>query len=211
MPKRSGYEAAVRTAVEKLGKVDLADRCARLGLPKPQDGILKLRTFGMDMILRMSDFQLILVDSDKPAKISDRILVLHYLLCDLPVHQTDELISFRDLKGGMFYWEPFFSRTVRPLVQRIGNDLELLRNNLEKFDWEPVSLGDFGARIHVIGRLYLTLIYRLGDEEFPASADLLFDAGIKRVYDAEDAAVLASRISMGLIMNDEGSLNYPEA
>ncbi len=199
MPQKTVYEAAVRDAVEKLGKVDLAERCTSLGLSKPQDGILKLRAFGMDMVLRLSDFQLFPADSDKPAKISDRILVLHYLLCDLPVQQTGELISFRQMDSGQFYWPAFLSRSVRPLVERIGNDLELLKKNLGRFDWEPVSLGDFAACIHAVGKVYVTLIYRIGDDEFPASADLLFDSSIKRVYPTEDAAVLASRICLGLL------------
>jgi hypothetical protein len=199
MPKKTGYESAVRAAVEKLGKVNLADRCSRLGLTEPRDGILKLRAFGMDMVLQVPDFELILVESNKSAKISDRILVLHYLLCDLPVQETGELISFRQMDSGQFYWPAFLSRSVRPLVQRIGNDLELLKKNLSRFDWGPVSLGDFAARIHAIGKVYVTLIYRIGDEEFPASADLLFDSSIKRVYPTEDAAVLAGRICLGII------------
>jgi hypothetical protein len=199
MPKESGYGEAICLAIEKLRNVDLDVRCANLGLSKPQNGILKLCAFGTDMILRLSDFQLFLADSGKPAKISDHILVLHYLLCDLPIHQTDELISFREMDSGMFYWEAFLSRSVRPLVKRIGNDLELLKTNLKRFDWKPVSLGDLGARIHAIGKVYVTLIYRLGDEEFPPSADLLFDAGIKRIYPTEDAAVLASRICLSLL------------
>jgi hypothetical protein len=85
------------------------------------------------------------------------------------------------------------------LVQRIGNDLQLLKKNLGRFDWEPLAIGDFAARVHVIGRLYLTLIYRLGDEEFPAEADVLFDPDVQRVYNAEDASVLAGRICLGLL------------
>jgi hypothetical protein len=201
MPKKSGYESAIRVAVEKLRDVELGDRCTRLGLSKPQDSILKLRAFATDMILRLPDFQLILAESDKPARISDRILVLHYLLCDLPIPDTDELISFRQMNSGMFYWEAFLSRSVRPLVERIGNDLELLKTNLNRFDWESVSfsLGDFGARIHAIGKVYVTLVYHLGDDEFSASADLLFDATIKRVFPTEDVAVLASRTCLGLL------------
>ena len=80
MSKKSGYETAVRAAVEKLKKIELSERCTRLGLPEPQDGIIKLRVFGTDMVHRLSDYQLILADSGQPAKISDRILVLHYLL-----------------------------------------------------------------------------------------------------------------------------------
>lgn len=199
MSKKSGYEAAVRAAVEKLKKIELSERCTRLGLPEPREGIIKLRAFGTDMVLRLSDYQLILADSGQPAKISDRILISHYLLCDLPIPDTDELISFRQMDSGQFYLPAFLSRSVRPLAERIGNDLALLKKNLNRFDWEPVSMGDLGARIHAVGKVYVTLVYRLGDEEFPASADILFDAGIKRVYPTEDAAVLASRICMGLL------------
>jgi len=199
MSKKSGYESAVRAAVEKLEKIELAERCTRLGLPEPEDGIIELRAFGTDMILRLSDYQLILADSGQPAKISDRILVLHYLLCDFPIPATDELISFRQMDSGQFYLPAFLSRSVRPLAARIGNDLALLKKNLDRFDWEPVPMGDFGARIHVVGKVYVTLIYHIGDEEFPASADILFDTGIKRIYPTEDAAVLAGRICLGLI------------
>ncbi|MCP5107491.1 MAG: DUF3786 domain-containing protein [bacterium] len=199
MSWKKAHEEAIRIAVEKLQDVDIAGRCRRLGLGEPQNGIFKLRAFGMDMVLRLPGFEMVLGDSDTAVKAGDRILVLHYLLCDLPVVETRELISFRELTGGQFYWEPFCSRTVRPLVGRIGNDLELLKKNLDKFDWEEVSYGDFGARIHIVGRLYLTLIYRLGDDEFPPATDVLFDASVKRVYNAEDAAVLASRICLALL------------
>lgn len=199
MPKKSGYEAAIHEAVEKLQEIDLVSRCAKLGLPEPRQELLKLRALGTDMILHLPGFQLVRADTGKPVKVNDRILVLHYLLCDFPIPGTDELISFRQLEGGIFYWEAFLSRSVRPLAQRFDNDLALLKRNLNRFDWQPVPLGDMGARIHSIGKVYVTLIYHLGDEEFPAAADLLFDASIRRVYCTEDAAVLASRICLGLV------------
>ncbi|MDQ1352563.1 MAG: hypothetical protein QG657_2869 [Acidobacteriota bacterium] len=202
MPKTTGYETAVRAAVEKLRTIDLSGRCARLGLPNPQDGLLEFRAFGTDMVLRQSDFELFQAGTHTPARESDRILILHYLLCDLPIPaagENSELISFRQFDSGMFYWEAYLSRGVRPLVERIGNDPELLKRNLARFDWQPVPLGDLGARIHAVGSVYITLIYRLGDEEFPPSADLLFDAGIKRVFPTEDVAVLAGRICLGLL------------
>ncbi len=199
MSKISGYETAVRAAVEKLRTIDLIGRCARLGLPKPHDGLLAFRAFGTDMVLSQSDFELFQAGTHTPARESDRILVLHYLLCDLPIPVTDELISFRQLDSGMFYWEAFLSRSVRPLVERVGNLLDLLKRNLARFDWQPILLGDLGARIHAVGNVYVTLIYRLGDEQFPPSADLLFDAHIRRVYPTEDVAVLAGRICLGLL------------
>jgi hypothetical protein len=199
MSQQHGYEAAIRFAVDKLESIDLTERCAVIGLPEPKNGTVRFRAFGADMELRVPGFHVFFRDTGKPVKPADRILILHYLLCDLPIRSGGDLVSFRRLPGGPFYVEPFKSRTVRPLVKRIGNDLQLLKKNLGRFDWEPLAIGDFAARVHVIGRLYLTLIYRLGDEEFPVEADVLFDSDVQRVYNAEDAAVLAGRICLGLL------------
>ena len=199
MTWEKAHEEAVGIAVERLREVDIDRRCESLGLSKPDGGSVRLRAFGEDMTLLLPGFQLVFTGSGEPVKANDRILVLHYLLCDLPVEETGELISFRELTGGQFYWEPFCSRTVRPLVGQIGNDLELLKSNLNRFDWEPVSLGDLGARIHAVGKLHCTLVYRIGDDEFPPAADFLFDSSFKRIYNAEDAAVLAGRICLSLL------------
>jgi hypothetical protein len=199
MSKQIAQNEAIRLAVEELKHVDLTVRCACLGLSVPEDEVVRLRAFGMDMLLYPADFHLITADTGEPVKPGDQILVLHYLLCESPIVLTGELISFRGLPGGQFYWQPFLSRTTRPLVGRIGNDLERLRTNLQRFDWEQVPMGDFGARVHVIGKLDMTLIYYQGDNEFPPTADLLFDACIKQVFVTEDVAVLASRICLGLL------------
>lgn len=199
MSKHTAQEEAIRLAIEKLKDVDLTSRCSLLGLPLPENGVAHLRAFGMDLILQPPDFQLIKAATGEPAKLSDSILVLHYLLCESPIALTDELISFKGFPEGQFYWQPFLSRTVKPLMSRIGNNPDLLRQNLQRFDWEEVAMGDFGARIHAIGRLYVTLAYYRGDDEFPPTADVLFDACIKQVFVAEDVAVLASRICLGLL------------
>lgn len=203
MSKLSAQEKAIRQTVEKLlsrnaitdtnlHNLDLSVTNGKKSLP--------LRIFGTNMILNPADFQLTIADTGKPSKSGDRLLLLHYLLCDVPICPANELISFRDIPGGQFYWQAFVSRTVKPLATGIGNDLELLRKNLNRFDWETVDdIADIAAKIHALGKIYVTLIYRCKDEEFPASAQLLFDASIKRVYSAEDAAVLASRICLGLL------------
>jgi hypothetical protein len=119
-------------------------------------------------------------------------------LCEQPLQPSDELIPFREFPGGMFYFEPFLSRTVRPLVKRYGNNLEKLKETLSYLDYEELELGDFGARIHCFGCIYITLIYRLGDEEFPAEAELLFNRPAKHALSAEDAVVMAARICFRL-------------
>ncbi len=199
MSKQSAQHDALVIASDKLRSVNLSERCPQLGLPVPENGILRLRALGKNMVLALSDFSLVDADTAKPVKTGDQVLILHYLLCESSVTPVEKLISFRGYPEGQFYWQPFQARTVNPLLGRIGNDLDLLQEHLDRFDWEPVDIGDFGARIHVIGPLSLTLSYHLGDDEFPPSADVLFDACITQIFVAEDVAVLASRICLGLL------------
>ena len=200
MSKELGYREAIRLAISKLNNIDLAHRCENLGLPAPdEEGTINIHAFGVNWELRSGDFQLINADTNEPAKATDRILILHYLNCDLPVPETDVFISFRELPGGEFYWQPFRSRTIQPLVDRFQNDLEQLKHNLNRFDWKPIKYGDLSARIHSIGRLDISLTYFRSDEEFPATAEILFSENIKRVYTTEDATILASRICQGLL------------
>ena len=131
----------------------------------------------------------------------DRLLVLHYLLCDVPLCASGEWITFRQFPGGQFYWEPFCDRTVRPLVEEIGDDLALLRRRLDRFDWSPVVAGDVGAAVRVVGKMQVAVVYRRGDEEFPAGAEILFDSSLKQVYWTEDAAAVAGRVCRGLREN----------
>jgi hypothetical protein len=198
MSKAEAVQTAITRATESLANIDWAARCQNLGLDTPADNRLSLRMFGQDMTLDLSTFELTDAGGldSRPA---DLLLLLHYLQCEFPVQAGGELVSYRSLSGGQFYYGPFQSRTVNPLVGRHGHDLDGLRKNLDRFDHERTGQGDVGARIHALGNLYITLVVHEGDDEFPASADVLFDDCISRVYDAENAAVMASRICIGLL------------
>jgi hypothetical protein len=198
MSKLEAQTEAVRIAVSKLQQIDILTRCALLKLPAPVDGRLNLRAFGTDFFLTTDTFELFLAQSGKAAKEADRILILHLLLCEQPLAPSFEMISFRDFPGGAFYLEPFLSRTVRPLIKRHGNNLVDLEKVVHRFDFEKLDIGDFSVRIHAVGCLYVTFVYRIGDDEFPASAELFFNLPTKRALCAEDAAVLAGRICFGL-------------
>ncbi len=199
MSKKSGQQKAIHLAIEKLLQINLYDRCCLHGFDEYVKGKIKVRMFGIDYYLQTGDFQLLRACDNTPAKETDHILLLHYLLCDLPVKITDNFITFRNLPGGQFYWRPFVDRTFLPLVRLIGNNIDKLITNLQQFDWEQLSDRDFTARIHAIGNIYITLKYQKGDDEFPPAASLLFDSCIKRIYCAEDVAVLSSRICLNLL------------
>ena len=198
MSKLDGLNTALALAAGRLAAVDLPARARLLGLDA--DGAkVRLRAFGADLLLDIPTLALRRAADGKDAKPADRLLALHYLEQTAPPVPTGKLVSFRDFPGGLFYYQPFLSRTAAPLVKRFGDDLEQLRRNLGRFDWTPLPLGDLGATVHALGALQIAIVYRRGDDEFPPEADVLFDSCVKRAFQAEDAATLASRVCVGLL------------
>lgn len=199
MSKQLGQSQAIQRTRATLADTNVAKKCELVGLGIPQNGQVKFSAFGCDYILDIVTLDLTMASSNQPAKPGDQILILHYLLCDVPIVETGELITFRDMPGGQFYWDPFLSRSTKPLLERIGNNIDILKTNLSRFHWQPFNAGDFAAKIHAIGNIYSYLVYHLGDEEFSAASEILFDLSIKRVYNSEDVAFIASRICIGLL------------
>jgi len=190
---------AVEIALNSLKEVDIRTRCINLGLPLPgAKGSVELQAFGKAMVFSPQSGKTIYPDSGSIVKPVEQILVLHYLLHDGPVAEVHNLISFRDLPGGQFYLGPFQARTMIPLVKHFENNIQLLEKNLDRFKWMPINTGDLGASIHVIGNISMTLVYRLGDEEFPPSANICFDRIVSRVFSAEDIVRIAEVICRGL-------------
>jgi hypothetical protein len=178
-------------------------RCARLGLPSPDatGGAIRLTVLGTVVELRVPDFQAVTVVTKNPLKPADHLLALHYLLSDLTVVPARDWITFREFPGGQFYWEPFLSRSIKPLVARMGGDIDLLREHLRRFSASvsPLPGGGLLATVQALGAIEMLLVYRPGDEEFPPSADVLYDACARRLLCAEDAAILTSRFCIGLL------------
>lgn len=198
--KQRAEATAAERAVAALATVDMAARCRALHLAAPDgDGAVMVRILGQDLRLAPPDFNAVLAVTGKPARPTDRILALHYLMCTVPVAPSGQWISFREFPGGQFYFEPFRSRSIKPLLARIGNDLELLKKNLNRLEWRPSDGSGFSARIQALGAIDALLTYSQGDEEFDPSAELLFDACARRVLCAEDAAALAGRICISLL------------
>ncbi len=198
MSKAEGQNEAVRLAVAKLANSDLAARAANLGFSFLDTGTILIRAFGSECTVDLRSFEVRNQKTGQTVKPDLKILILHYLMCD-NFSETGKIITFRELPGGQFYLEPYRSRSVNILISRIKNDTELLKKNLNRFEWKETAPGDVGAEIHAIGKVHVTLAYYGGDEEMPPSADILYDSSIRKVFNTEDVTVIASLICRGLL------------
>lgn len=126
-----------------------------------------------------------------------QILLLHYLVhaVDLPVE--GRLISFKELPDGFIYITPFTNRAIRPLVALFGGAPEKLVEVGKKLGGWSAGTGDFSVTVPVLPRVQITFVLWEGDDEFPVSGNVLFDATASHHLKTEDYALLP-----GLVLNE---------
>jgi uncharacterized protein DUF3786 len=191
-------QEAIRRARDHLKGVDLHRAASLGGLPAGEEDCVEIQVLGRLHFVQSGSFKVKIADGEEVHPV-DELLILRYLAVERKVEPLGEQISFRDLPGGSAYLAPTAGRTTNLLLKVFGNDLDRLRKALSRYPTEELKAGDLGVVIHAIGRLDVTLVYRAGDEEFPASADLVYDRIIASVYHTDEVAALATRLCTGLL------------
>lgn len=121
-----------------------------------------------------------------------QVLILHYLTGASGLPVQNRWIAFRELPDGAIYVGPFNARAVQPLVRYFGSAPEKLIPAAEALGGAPVPMGDAGVVVPAFPLVPLALVLWRGDEEFPATGNILFDGSAPSHMPAEDYVVLAS-------------------
>lgn len=130
----------------------------------------------------------------KEIPISNKILILHYLNAAEGVPLKNKWISFKELPSGQIYVTPFYNRAIRPLIKFFGEAPEKLLTAGVALGGEKGDMGDVSVRIPVLPMVPVTYVIWQGDDEFPASGNVLFDASAPNYLPTEDYAVLGGMV-----------------
>lgn len=128
-----------------------------------------------------------------------QIILLHYLNGARGAGPADELIPFRELEGGQVYDVNFRKRVRDRLVRGFASCSELLLQVGKLLGGEEVAYGDAAVKIWALPRVPLTVVIWRGDEEFPADANVLFDASVSSYLCTEDVVVLCEQVASELV------------
>ena len=132
-----------------------------------------------------------LAEGSPQLDLGSRILVLHYLVKATGLVPGGRLVSFQELPGGFLYAGPFAGRAVQPLTRAFGDSGAALLAAGAALGGRAVSMGDAGVELPALPLVPLTMVIWQGDEEFPASGNILFDASAPVHLSTEDCVVLA--------------------
>ncbi len=162
-------------------------------------GQIEVRFWGKDYIVRYPEISVREVERGQEPPIATRILILHYLINADGTPLADAWISFRELPGGRVYDAAFRRRANLRLAQAFGSDSDGFVAAAEALGGTRLAYGDASFLFPIFPRLRLAAILYLADEEFPASANVLFDAAASHYLPTEDLAVLGGMLAGRLI------------
>jgi len=133
----------------------------------------------------------------------EEILILHYLVHAEGPANTGEWVAYRDLPGARYHEPAFKAEVEGPLSHGLAGRLEALRA-WAKEEARQIDLpGDVTVAWEILPRVPLLVIFNEADEEFPASARVLFDITAPNYLPTEDLSTLAE-LAVSRLLEDLG-------
>jgi Domain of unknown function (DUF3786) len=187
---------------EKLSSQDpgtlAAHSGARLEIGADREASVVFNLLGEELQLRLPNFE-IHSASRQPLAETLKLLALYYFAWADGTPLSGRWISFAELPDGRFYHPAFQSYTGVELGRVFGNDLPALERAASRLHGMPHPLGDRAYIFNVLPRLPLLLVCWTGDEDFPATCQLLFDASVPHYLPTDGCAITGSLLTRRLL------------
>ncbi|MDR2610269.1 MAG: DUF3786 domain-containing protein [Clostridiales Family XIII bacterium] len=142
----------------------------------------------------------------------EKLLIIRYLTEGSYALPSGKLVSYEELPWGSVYMSNFRGRVIGRLAREFGSGevaFPALVESMPGLKYERLPMGDSGYRIEFLNNIFVSLIYYEGDEEFPASFQVLFNDTIKYAFTAEDVAVVGD-VLIGRLKAHLGALKNGE-
>jgi hypothetical protein len=205
------YKVLESLRISEDGSMTTPERFDLWSWPKRKDEVRTLPGrlgFPEGNTLQVLGFEMSLADGSVFDKIKNQQLEVapDFLLFLLAFYSkakaiplTGQLISYRQIPGGRVYDPVFEGRAVGPIARKLGDKPDSFTRAAEALSGTRIENGDIGYVIPTLPFTPLTYVLWLGDEEFPARAQILMDGSMENYLDAEAVSHLAEVTSRRLV------------
>lgn len=193
------YRESFRLAAEDLKHADLHRLAGFAGadIKVSEEGNVEIRLSFLEtphLVTVGNEVSVLREGRQEEPPLPEKILILHYLLHASSKSPTGNLITFRQIPDGKFYFDAFQRRARDPFLSTFGQNGELFRACARKLGGRPVETGDVGMVFRVLPRISIQLVLWQGDDEFSPEASVLFEDNIEYNLAVEDIAVLSGML-----------------
>ena len=202
LSKQKNYQQSFDLACASIKGMNLEERAKKAGADyqKGEDGEkITIHFFSEPYHIQFPQIEFY-SPSKKVVSLVTRILLLHYLIRADGNPLAGKWVAYKDIPGGLLYAGVFARRVTEPLQRKFGKSAKLFKETGIKSGGEPVEVGDASFILHAFRYVPLQYVLWEGDEEFPPSAQLLFDASVDHYLSLEDIVVLG-QVTTGRLIN----------
>ena len=204
MSKKEAYGIALNDALVKLDGLDLDDVVFNSST-KLVDGVIELDFLGSPVQIKERGRQIIFPSTGQEAKISEKIILLHYLITadGSPLERSE--VAFESIPGASFYAPTYKARTTDQLVRVFKNDLGKFVQVLTSLkarvegNFESGKSNQVKIKILALPCVPITFVYWKGDPEVGPSLQILYDTSITKYLPLEDMVVLTELLTHKVI------------
>jgi len=201
LTKQKNYQQAFDLACISLKGMDLEERAKKAGADyqKGEGGSkIAINFFSESYHLLFPQIEFY-SPSKKTVSLVTRILLLHHLIRADGSPLTGKWVGYKDIPGGLLYAGVFARRVTEPLVRKFGKSAKRFKEMGIKLGGKAVEVGDGSFILNAFPAIPLQYVLWEGDEEFPPSIQLLFDASVDHYLSLEDIVVLGQMATGRLI------------
>jgi hypothetical protein len=202
-PDSNPLEDRVDQIHAKLREMDpqgLANRTGAIYIPTGDArGEFELVLWARKVILNFPELTAKDAQSGKPLNTFDQAVLAYYLHVSDGKPKADKWIAFTELPDGKFYTQAFQGYTGGELVKVFGNNLEAFMAAAQNLGGRREFFGDAAFSFKVLPRISIMVACWQGDEDFPPSYKILFDAAAGHHLTTDALAIMGSQLTRNLI------------
>jgi len=203
LKKQKYYRQAFDLACQQMRARDPRERAEKSGThfeegPTGKGGRISLSLFNARYVIDFPDLR-ISSGEKKAVSLVTKIILLHFLIKADGRPLSGQLVPYKEIPGGMAYAGVFARRAVEPLIPVFGQSQDRFLEAGFRLGGRKAEYGDVSLELMALPRIPMTYILWEGDEEFPATAQLLFDRAVEGYLSLEDIVVVGEMATKRLI------------
>ncbi|MCA9934947.1 MAG: DUF3786 domain-containing protein [Anaerolineales bacterium] len=162
------------------------------------DGRFHLHIWGQPITLSPPNFTALDANEQELDTFTQAMLA-YYLHTSNGAPLAGEWIAFTELPDGQFYTAAFQGYTGNELAKVFGNEVERFAETAVALGGQPLQFADRAFAFRVLPHVAIMAAAWQGDEDFPPSYRLLFDANTAHHLPTDACAIIGSTLTRKLV------------
>lgn len=187
------YEKWCEQWREKFLKMDVEELKARLPELKDEGDYLTIAHFGREFAIGKADGTIKPLKDEEPVSNYEKLDIYTLFGYVSPgAHFQDDWVSFDKLKDMGPFFPAFQKGIIQPFARMFQGHTQKLEAAFRKLNGVKLPWSDVGYELRAFACIPIRFLFWEGDEEFPAQANVLFDASATDFIHGESIVTIAS-------------------